>query len=195
MAIFRNKHMLIWSILAVSMAFNLGFAGAYIGRQQSPPPPDERPPQLEPREALEKMNLTEEQRTAWDAMSKQLIEDMKQLREETMESRRRLMELVMGPIPDEATQDAIDQEIETLASVQAQGQRLIMQHLIDKRRVLRDDQMNAYRELVKHQMVRFMRDRGPMRHRGEDFPRRGQEGRSDRGRFGRDAEKPPMPGD
>jgi Spy/CpxP family protein refolding chaperone len=195
MAIFRNRHMLIWSILAVSVAFNLGFAGAYISRQQAPPPPDERPPQLEPREALEDMSLTDEQRVAWDAMSRQFLDDMNQLREDTMESRRRLMELVMGPAPDEATEEAINQEIETLAAMQAQGQRLIMKHLIDKRRVLRDDQMEAYRQLVRHQMVRFMKDRGPMRPRGEDHPRRGQEGRPDRGRFGRDAEKPPMPGD
>jgi Spy/CpxP family protein refolding chaperone len=210
-----------WWMLAISLCFNIGFVATYSVKTYAPEhaatPPTEQTataprPDKErddwrkrweeqqhdapfPRE-YELLNLTEAQREAFRNSRDELFREGARLRLQMRSEHRTLGGLLLD---DQADDAAIDAQLDVIADLQKQMQRLMVTHLRQQRDLLTDEQLDAFRDIIRRKIIPMEFDRGGRRgggrgmmgdgHRG-DGPRGERPGREfERGGFG-DPDRP-----
>ena len=124
----------IRSLLAVSLALNLGVVAALVLRPAPAAPPHSAPPAIYLPDYLA---LTPEQRTRWDALETPFLRDLSANWSGIRRHREALVRHIFAATPNRA---AIDAEQAAIANLQAAQQQRVITQLLAERALLNDQQ-------------------------------------------------------
>lgn len=176
-----SKGVWLWTILLVSLAFNVGFGGTYgkkvyddrcraqrhddgggnnnsngngnAGRRKNP---------------YEALDLTPQQQEQLKALREQMLAQSREAWQSLHTERAALAELLVADAPEPA---AITARIDALMAAQRLTQERLVEHLLAEKALLRPEQRAAFYEIIRH---RLGPREGKWRH-GPDAARNGRE--------------------
>ena len=130
----------IRTLLAVSLALNLGILAALVlrpARVAPPPAPAVHLPDY--------LALTPGQRTRWEALEAPFLHDLSSNWDDIRHRREALVRHIFAATPDRA---AIDAEQTAIAHLQDEQQQLVIAQLLAERAVLNDQQRTQLLQLL-----------------------------------------------
>lgn len=131
------------TLLAVSLALNLGVVAALVLRPAfMAPPAGTAPPALHLPDHLE---LTPEQRTRWDGLEAPFLHDLSANWADIRRHREALVRHIFAAAPDRA---AIDAEQAAIARLQTAQQQRVIAQLLAERELLQADQRERLLQLL-----------------------------------------------
>lgn len=134
----------IRTLLAISLALNLGVLAALVLRPARVPQPPGAPPP--PAVHLpDYLALTPEQRTRWEALEAPFLHDLSANWGDIRRHREALIRHIFTAVPDRA---AIDTEQAAIARLQAAQQQRVIAQLLAERELLHDDQRERLLQLL-----------------------------------------------
>ena len=130
------------TLLAVSLALNLGVVAALVLRPAPVAPPQSTPPAIHLPDYLA---LTPEQRTRWDALETPFLRDLSANWSGIRRHREALVRHIFATAPDRA---AIDAEQAAIARLQAGQQQRVIVQLLAERDLLDENQRERLLQLL-----------------------------------------------
>ena len=198
MRLIPTRRSLPWWLLIISIAFNLGFGATYGAKTYGPAAgPPRRGAGLGGGTMSmvyldENLDLTPQQQAQFRLINEALITEIDALRQELREARIVLSQLLGEPQLDP---QALTGQLDAISATQREAQELVVGHLLQEKRLLRPDQIEAFNEVIKtrvcpgYGMGRGGKGRGmgQGQGRGQGMGPRGGQGRGQgRGRQGGD---------
>lgn len=181
MRFFSTRQSLPWWLLIISIAFNLGFGATYGVKSYGPAAGASSDRgrggggTMSMVALPENLNLTPEQKTQMQQISDDLLLEISAFREEMRETRIVLSQFLAASELDE---EAVAVQLEAINAIQRDAQRLVIDHLLQEKQLLRPDQLDAFNEVIQS---RVCSGYGPGGGRGQGMGR-GQRGGEGRGR-------------
>ncbi|MHC5006182.1 MAG: Spy/CpxP family protein refolding chaperone [Planctomycetota bacterium] len=186
MRLIPTRRSLPWWLLIISIAFNLGFGATYGAKTYGP---GAGPPRggaglgggaMSMVYLDENLDLSAQQQAQFRSINEALITEIDALREELREARIALAQLL-----GEARLDpqALTGQLDAISATQREAQELVVDHLLQEKRLLRPDQVEAFNEVIKSRvcpgygMGRGGQGRGMGQGRGQGLGPRGGNGR------------------
>ncbi|MHC4445209.1 MAG: periplasmic heavy metal sensor [Planctomycetota bacterium] len=153
---------ILWAILTISLAFNIGFISTFVVRTFDRRRPHHQPPKRhEFRPLHERLDMTPAEQKAMRVGQDKLFQDMEEFRRTLIDGQRRLAELVTASEPDS---EAIDLQLEKIASIQKQAQGRLIEHLLEQKSSLTPEQQESFNEFIRHDLLRHISGGGPPEH-------------------------------
>lgn len=150
-----TRQSLPWWLLIISIAFNLGFGATY-GVKSYGEPTGARDDAARPGGGVMSMasldqdlELSPEQVEQARQINDELLQAIGELRDEMRETRIVLADvLAAGDLDDEA----LDRQLEAIGEIQRSAQRLVIDHLLQEKQLLRPDQVDEFNEVVRNRV-------------------------------------------
>jgi Spy/CpxP family protein refolding chaperone len=148
MRLLPNRRTLPWWLLAISIAFNLGFGATYGARTYRPAPGGRGlgGGGVAMVYAHEGLDLSTDQQAQIETIHEDLLAEIVGLRREIRDARLRLADLL-----DEREIDpqAVDGQLDAISATQRDAQEIVVNHLIREKQVLRPEQYDAFGKVIR----------------------------------------------
>ena len=157
MRLFTTRNSLPWWLLIISLAFNLGFGTTYgvktYGRSGGVFSGGGRlgGGTMSMVYLHENLDLTPEQEAQMQQITEDLLAGIDAFRQEMRDTRIVLAQL-LGET--ELDQGAVADQLNAINAIQRDAQRLVVDHLLQEKRLLRPDQLDAFNEVIQSQVCR-----------------------------------------
>ncbi|MBN2448642.1 MAG: periplasmic heavy metal sensor [Phycisphaerae bacterium] len=136
---------IVWILLAASLAFNIGF-GAMFGvrayERQCQVADEPNPPCV----LVEQLGLSQEQADLMRGAQTELLQKVNELGEQVATEHDRLVGLLLADEPD---RQAIDAQLDTIATLQRGIQACVVEHLIEGRGLLEPEQRGGFDRIIR----------------------------------------------
>jgi Spy/CpxP family protein refolding chaperone len=188
MRLIPTRRSLPWWLLIISIAFNLGFGATYGAKTYGPGAgPAPRGAGLGGGAMSmvyldENLDLTPAQEAQFRLINEALFTEIETLRQELREARIALSQLLGESQLDP---NAVTGRLDAISATQREAQELVVDHLLQEKRLLRPDQIEAFNEVIKTRVCPGYgmggggqgRGMGQGQGRGQGMGRRGGNGR------------------
>jgi len=147
-----NKKSLTWALVVLTVVNVVALATLMYHRFEFSREPHRRPGPLPPRHFLNReLHLTPPQAKTMRTLNRTFRREMQPIRVALHRKRAELAKLLMAPEPDRPRIDAVQSEID---SMQADVQRLVIDHLLAQKEMLTSEQQTKFFRIIRQRMLK-----------------------------------------